>query len=176
MIRYYLLKRASLVHAVAAGAKKTVCGEPASGPAVTRGRATCAKCCAKLAADRAALDALIGVLSRPAKKNPSATEAAAAKAYVETHWGEGGEWMKRASEIVDVDHGALVLLGALEAATYSTVKGEEGGGEIVNYEHDFESTLPLLCFHACSRPRCPSRGKLAIVGGTYRVTERGIVG
>jgi len=57
----------------------------------------------------------------------------------------------------------LVALGELKYLGYDTDKG----GEAATYHHDFADP-PLLCVD-------PDR-KLAVIGGTYRVNKRGIVG
>jgi len=79
--------------------------------------------------------------------------------------------------VVDPNHGALVVLGALESVTYSTKKGGEDQGKLTDYVHKFGERLPWLAFHVCELgKKCPSHGKLVVAGGSYRVTERGIVG
>ena len=57
----------------------------------------------------------------------------------------------------------LIALGELRYLGYDTNKG----GEDATYHHDFADP-PLLCID-------PDR-KLAVIGGTYRVNKRGIVG
>uniref|UniRef100_A0A6M3L682 Uncharacterized protein n=1 Tax=viral metagenome TaxID=1070528 RepID=A0A6M3L682_9ZZZZ len=71
----------------------------------------------------------------------------------------------------------LVSLGRLDAVVYATEKDGDGG-ELTGYVHEFgegedgsvdHDAKPLLCID-------PDSGKLAIVGGAYRVNYRGIVG
>jgi len=111
---------------------------------------------------------------RSKRGNVAKPKARARDAYVRTHWGEVGAWERRQSVIVDGRHGELVVLGVLERVVYATVKG--GDDDIVDYDHAFESTKPLLVFHVCDRAKCKERGKVTIAGGSYRVTARGIVG
>lgn len=62
----------------------------------------------------------------------------------------------------------LVKLGRLESVVYRTNKKGDG---LSHYEHEFSEDggkKPSLCVD-------PSSGKLHIVGGSYRVEERGIV-
>lgn len=62
----------------------------------------------------------------------------------------------------------LVQLGRLEAVTYSTTKGDEG---LQHYEHAFGE-------EGGKRPHLaldPENDRLHIVGGDYKVEDRGIV-
>lgn len=163
------------VHRVLPGARIAVCGAKVPrARRASRGGVDCPRC-AKVMAEAERREKEIEAALK--KKNPRGKKASAARAeYTRVHWGDPGAFAKQASDVVDLDHGQLIVLGTLEDVTYSTKKGEEGGHELVNYEHDFGRTKPLLCFHRCDRKKCASRGKLAICGGTYRVTERGIVG
>ena len=82
--------------------------------------------------------------------------------YEDMHWGE------RPDAIIEVDDDrfsgeTLVSLGELAYVGYRTRKG----GEDAIYHHDFEDP-PLL---AVDRDR-----KLTVIGGTYNVNRRGIVG
>lgn len=94
---------------------------------------------------------------RRKKKNPPG--------YRALHWGDGGGRRFKAAVPDPRDNSELVVLGELAEVTYSTVKG----GEDADWSHDFEGRLPLLCVGK-------EDGKLYVVGGSYRVTERGIVG
>lgn len=122
---------------------------------------------------------------RAKAKNPISRDAAL-KQYVKKHWGDAGEWDAKQAVVVDPRHGALVVLGFFESIVYSTRKAV---GPITNYEHEFcegqrdrdgkpkpGKSLPLVCFHVCDDKRCKEQGKLVIVGGSYRVTDDGIVG
>lgn len=84
--------------------------------------------------------------------------------YERFHWG------RQAKEAVEVevasvqDGDALIALGELRRVEYETQKGNEHA----IYFHDFSRRLPHLA--------ATLEGRLVIVGGSYRVTERGIVG
>lgn len=85
---------------------------------------------------------------------------------------EGFHWGRKARRIVRVRPSAppreLVKLGRLEAVTYSTRKGAE---PFAHYEHAFGEEggrKPVLAMDARNR-------RLHIVGGSYRVEDRGIV-
>lgn len=132
-----------------------------------------------IAAHEAELRAHAGGGGRRRRANPRPSPALRDKAlreYVKKHWGELGDFDTTQAVVVDPTHGALVILGRLEAVTYSTRKGEEDRGVLTNYEHKFGGTRPWLAFHVCDDKRCPVRGKLVIAGGTYRTQDRGIVG
>lgn len=88
----------------------------------------------------------------------------AKRAYVDTHWGLPGHKGTENLRVADVSK-AVTLLGVLHRVEYFADK--KGDGPSLYY-HDFSSKLPALCFD--------SRGLLAVAGGSYRVTERGIVG
>lgn len=94
--------------------------------------------------------------------------------YVASHWGHEGKAQVRSVQIASFDHGTLVELGELWEVAYGTTKGARGKRAL--YVHEFARTRPVLAYHHCSRAKCPERGRLAIVGGTYRVEPRGIVG
>lgn len=60
---------------------------------------------------------------------------------------------------------ALMILGTLESVCYRTTHN----GKAASYRHEFASgSRPFLAAG-------PKKGQLFIVGGRYRVTERGIV-
>jgi hypothetical protein len=62
---------------------------------------------------------------------------------------------------------ALAKLGTLESVVYRTTKGKTG---LASYEHHFGEEggkKPLLALD-------PDADRLHIVGGDYRVTDRGI--
>ena len=88
-------------------------------------------------------------------------------AFRDFHWGE------EANDLVEVDDPryageTLVELGTLRAVTYTTRKG---GEQLIDYVHDFEEEgddPPRLCVDG--------NGNLAIIGGGYVVTPRGIEG
>lgn len=93
------------------------------------------------------------------------TSRRAQEAYEEFHWGnEPDEILEVASERFAGEE--LVQLGALRAVIYTTQKGDEPP---TDYIHDFElegDETPRLCVD--------EDGELAIIGGGYDVTPRGI--
>jgi hypothetical protein len=96
--------------------------------------------------------------------------------YKSTHWGSEG---RRAVAEGTRTLGPLRRLGESLAITYTTKKG---GAELVDWVHEWGEgargkwTAPLVFEHLCQNGRCAERGRLVLSGGTYRVTERGIVG
>lgn len=100
--------------------------------------------------------------------------------YRVAHWGEEGK--------AKVGEGAVasapfVVVGEGVSVTYTTRKGDEGKGELVDYRHTWGDgargswTAPTVVRHACPRGKgCAHRHRLALRGGTYRVTAHGIVG
>jgi hypothetical protein len=96
--------------------------------------------------------------------NPGAVERAE-RAYEGFHWGEAPKKRRRV-ELARAPK-ALTEIGRLEAITYSTSKG----GERAHWEHQFGEEggrRPRLAFD-------PETQDLHIVGGDYRVEDRGIV-
>jgi hypothetical protein len=92
--------------------------------------------------------------------NPSADEL-----YTGFHWGDPPR--RRVRVRVPSAPQKLVQLGRLEAVTYSTRKG----GESAHWEHAFGEEggkKPALAMDAKSK-------RLHIVGGSYKVEDRGIV-
>lgn len=82
------------------------------------------------------------------------------------HWGRGPRKAVRVA--TSPRPGELVELGKLEAVTYSTTKGDEG---FEHYEHAFGEDggkKPVLAMD-------PDTDRLHVVGGSYRVEDRGIV-
>lgn len=103
------------------------------------------------------------------RANPAANAAEVRRAeaeYKRMHWGQEGERGTRAYVAGDPRE-PQVELGELVSITYRTRKGEDM--ELVDYVHAFKKTRPRLTYVTSSR-------KLIIAGGTYDVTERGIVG
>lgn len=99
--------------------------------------------------------------------------------YKKTHWGEEGR------HVVSSGGVALAPLRALGRGTsiqYTTAKGAEGGGNVDDWSHPWGEgargkwAAPMVAEHVCQNARCAGAGRVALVGGTYRVTERGIVG
>jgi hypothetical protein len=99
-----------------------------------------------------------GVKTSRAKAPPSAE-----KEYKRTHWGQGGAWGISSGDAPEA-RGAVGVL--CTRVIYATKKG--GDRDLVNYDHTFEKTMPQLVKAGGSR--------VQFHGGTYRVTERGIVG
>lgn len=97
--------------------------------------------------------------------------------YTRTHWGDRG-----AVEVL-TGHRALapvVTLGEGVDLTYTTSKA----GELADWTHAWGDGFPRptrwqapsIVTHRCGIPGCPMDHAIALVGGTYRVTSRGIVG
>ena len=98
--------------------------------------------------------------------------------YARTHWGAPGQG--KATEGV-IAEGPFKALPASKSITYTTKKGSDG--EQVDYVHAWGEggrgafTPPTVVAHVCQNGRkCPGWRRIALIGGTYRVTERGIVG
>ncbi len=105
------------------------------------------------------------VLVFDARTSRAKAPASAVKEYKRTHWGEGGAWgisSGEAPELPPRDRKGVPLMRVV----YTTKKGGDRG--LVDYDHAFEGTLPVLV-------RCAQK-RAQIHGGSYRVTERGIVG
>jgi hypothetical protein len=98
--------------------------------------------------------------------NPVGISTRALERYKGFHWGIPA---KRAIKVKTSPVPAeLVELGRLEAVTYSTKKGNEG---LQHWEHAFGEDggkKPALAFD-------PQTNRLHIVGGSYKVEDRGIV-
>lgn len=90
--------------------------------------------------------------------------AAAQAEYERTHWGERGRGRLVAGDAPEVPQRARGV--ELARVVYTTKKG--GDAALTDYDHAFEKTLPILV-------KCDER-RVQIHGGSYRVTERGIVG
>ena len=101
---------------------------------------------------------------RPRRNNPLSRNPY--KAYKQFHWGNLSK-KTRAISVAPTPK-ELVDLGTLENITYGTKKG----GEDADYTHDFGKRgrgKPRLAYD-------PTAKALHIVGGTYTVEDRGIVG
>lgn len=85
--------------------------------------------------------------------------------YRRTHWGTEPEAQSLSvARVANPFLGDLVEMGGLVAVTYETTKD----GEAAHWTHKFRrGALPILAYNA---------GGLVIVGGGYRVTDRGIEG
>jgi hypothetical protein len=72
---------------------------------------------------------------------------------------------KRARKITVTLPKAVMIMGYCEAILYSTTHA----GKAAMYKHKFaRGSRPMLCAG-------PKRGQLYLIGGRFRVTERGIV-
>lgn len=102
---------------------------------------------------------------------------AARDEYARSHWGQRGEG--------DALEGSEALapferLGTSRTITYTTTKGADR--ELVDYVHEWGEggrgrfVAPVVVRHKCGAKRCAGNGLVALAGGSYRVTERGIVG
>lgn len=103
--------------------------------------------------------------------------AAAVHEYARTHWGKSG----KGSRVDGLRALApLATIGPAIQIVYTTEKG--GDAAPTDYEHDFGEgsrgawTPPAVVEHACKAKKCDAAGMVALRGGSYRVTDRGIVG
>jgi hypothetical protein len=87
-----------------------------------------------------------------------------AEFYAKFHWGEEAETLVRASAPAVEPGEVLAVLGELSEIAYDGSKG----GEWARWQHDFKATKPVLASTAS--------GRLVIVGGSYKINRRGIVG
>jgi hypothetical protein len=106
-----------------------------------------------------------------------AAKADETREYRRTHWG--------AQALAKVRNGGVAAppfrdLGPAESITYTTRKGYDA--HLVDYVHVFgegargKATLPRVLVHACAKRTCAGDGAIALGGGSYSVTSRGIVG
>ncbi len=102
--------------------------------------------------------------------------ADAREEYRRTHWGDDGggeQW------IGVIARGPFHVLGRGLSITYTTAKGTP---ELVDWVHEWGEgargawRAPVVVAHVCGVRACKAHGLLALRGGTYRVTARGIVG
>lgn len=95
------------------------------------------------------------------RRNPGQAE------YKALHWGDVGPVDSfTVDRVPNPRSGTPVMLGELVEVVYRTAKGGDGWSD---YEHRFRATdRPSLIVTA--------DGGLAIVGGSYRVEKRGIIG
>ncbi|OGS00192.1 MAG: hypothetical protein A2V88_08260 [Elusimicrobia bacterium RBG_16_66_12] len=82
--------------------------------------------------------------------------------YRDFHWGRSPD-RERVIEVEPLPARAWQL-GELVAVVYETDKG----GELAHWHHDFRRARPVLA--------ATEQGSLLVLGGSYRVTPRGIVG
>ncbi len=105
------------------------------------------------------------------------------KEYARTHWGapSGGKLLGGGAAV-----GPFCVVGEATDVTYTTKKGLGSSAKLVDWVHEFgegsrkKLVRPRLVTHDCRAghcgPRCAARGALGLSGGSYHVTERGIVG
>jgi hypothetical protein len=97
--------------------------------------------------------------------------------YARTHWGAEGRGDARDGVIASPP---LVSFGESSVIQYTTRKG--GDRELVDYVHEWgegsraKLVRPTIVAHDCGKPSCRWHGALALLGGSYTVEERGIVG
>lgn len=89
----------------------------------------------------------------------------ASASYVKTHWGQEGSRTTRMLRAADPHAGPVTEMGQLVSVVYRTKKGRDA--ELTDYEHKFRAGTYL----AYNRD-----GLLMVVGGTYTLNERGIIG
>jgi hypothetical protein len=92
------------------------------------------------------------------------TMARAAADYDYMHWGDDPDGIVVAEAPLVLPGESLAELGELEIVEYSASKG----GRHYQWWHEFEGEKPRLCVTEAR--------ELVVVGGSYTVTERGIVG
>lgn len=109
--------------------------------------------------------------ARRKRRRPRVTDSPelqrAAKDWESFHWGRRARTV-RTMRVADQPD-TLVKLGDLSSVTYRTRKGRD---PVTYYEHEFAETggrRPVLAMD-------PQTRRLHIVGGTYSVEWRGIVG
>lgn len=101
--------------------------------------------------------------------------------YKKSHWGEEG---RRRVVAGSVALPPFRTLGRGVMIQYTTKKGGEGGGELIDWRHPWgdgarrgaKVEAPHVVEHVCQNERCAGLGRLSLAHGNYRVTERGIVG
>jgi hypothetical protein len=88
----------------------------------------------------------------------------AAKEYARTHWGQSGAWGISTGDMPVPKKGTPST--GIARVVYTTKKG--GDRALTDYDHPFEKELPRYV-------KCGA-STFQILGGSYRVTEHGIVG
>lgn len=99
--------------------------------------------------------------------------------YAKTHWGQEGEGTALEGIVAPRP---FRMLGKSSSIVYETRKGLDA--DPVEYEHEWGEgrtrgtswAPPSVGEHTCRDRKCKMLGTVALVGGTYRVTPRGIVG
>lgn len=103
---------------------------------------------------------------------PGEDLAAARRSWRDFHWGDEPTGVREVPTDVLSLRGPLVELGELVAVTYRTTKG----GEAADWEHTFGDGAPGDVEFESPALVVDTRGRLGIVGGSYTVEDRGIVG
>lgn len=110
------------------------------------------------------------------------TTAAETAEYRRTHWGRAGR--RAVTEgAVSVPPFRRIMVG--ESITYTCEKGTDAA--LVDYVHPWGEGArgkwlpPMIVEHechpeTCRRGKCAAKGSVALMGGTYKVDTRGIVG
>lgn len=111
---------------------------------------------------REAPPAVVLVTEIPPTENPHRPPT-----YREAHWGISPTRRDRYDVPDPRDNTKMLELGEFVVATYGTKKGKDR--RLTDYFHTFERKRPMLCYGDVD-------GKLYVVGGDYRVEDRGIVG
>lgn len=88
---------------------------------------------------------------------------AAADEYTDFHWGNAPDGTAVWAAPMVRPHDVLTELGELAELAYQTTKDEAA-----IWCHAFDHPRPVLA--------CTAAGRLVVVGGSYRITRRGIVG
>lgn len=96
----------------------------------------------------------------------------ARKEYAKTHWGQRGKGDLLECVFLEGDSKGCTNLGTSTFITYTTRKGTDANR--VDYVHEWGEGGGGA-FKAPTVQRGP-RGTIRLIGGSYRVTERGIVG
>lgn len=91
--------------------------------------------------------------------------------YASTHDGSIGGGLNRDARLAS---GPFVTVSPGVTITYTTKKGRDA--KLTDYVHKWGKTPPTIVQHDCGKPNCAWAGALSLRGGSYKVTERGIVG
>jgi hypothetical protein len=106
---------------------------------------------------------LVVVMRARSSKGVRPTSKEARREYERAHWGDKGSRPSIPGRVYA--GGAVRIVGTIRSVVYTTKKG--GDAELTDYDHAFENARPVLG---------KSGGLFVIMGGSYRVEPRGIVG
>ncbi len=113
-----------------------------------------------------------------APKITGSSSSAGRKEYAKTHWGKAGDGKQLTGDVLEGD---APKLGTVLGITYATKKGDDP--ELVDYWHTFGDYGAVLSLRkrafippALEGATVGGRQLLRLVGGSYTVTEHGIVG